>query len=649
MVDQNTFAMICPAASPSPARSAFDFRRESARGAWRALALVLASLALLWPVGAFADGEQSGASLFHSVDEIWRGYDPRALPLDAEVLHEGAAANLVVRKIRYTSEIADGVKVRIIGYYGFPGGGGRHPAILHIHGGSQVASRGYVEYWVKRGYATLSINWGGLPQGDALPGETDWGPLKVGLADVHSDRRMAPDARANSWFHWAVACRRALTFLEQQGEVDAARIGVFGISRGGRLTWLLAGLDDRIATAVSIYGAAGVQDAYTVSKPEEAPFSPADLAIWRACLDAPAYAPRIRIPFLFLSAANDFYGVIDRAETALDTIPHGQVWRSYSPHSTHHLDPAQSADLPLWMDRWLNGGPAWPATPTADVQLATPDHTPIATILPDRAQQVRGVTVYYSTEPNPKARFWRTVAEPAHDASASQWRAPLPLSTAGAGLWLYANVDYADGPVLSTRLTAIPAEALQTAGVRAREKPTALIDDFSAGARDWFYFGGSTDPVLTDKPWFEIVAGPEGGKAIRGSVETPSRWRFATRKIVDPQWRAPEGAALRLRLRAERPGKIVALACTDAGQANERVYAASATLHGGDWETVTLPAAAFHHVRDGRALPSFAPVQILSVQSEHVVRGKTRADDITIGEPWKGVPPALARFEWVAE
>jgi hypothetical protein len=40
MADQNTFAMIRPAAAPAPARSAFGFRRDSARGAWRAQALV---------------------------------------------------------------------------------------------------------------------------------------------------------------------------------------------------------------------------------------------------------------------------------------------------------------------------------------------------------------------------------------------------------------------------------------------------------------------------------------------------------------------------------------------------------------------------------------------------------------------------------
>jgi len=304
----------------------------------------------------------------------------------------------------------------------------------------------------------------------------------------------------------------------------------------------------------------------------------------------------------------------------------------------------------VWMDRWLIGGPARPITPAAKVLLDAPDHTPIAAITPDRAAEVRGVTVYYSMEPNPRARFWRTAAASRADgAVAPEWLAPLPLSAVDAGLWVYANVDYGDGLSLSTKLVAIPAEDLATSAVSATERPTTLIDDFAAGARDWFYPGGGSDPLLTDKPWFEVIAGPDGGRALRGSFELPNRWRFGTRKIVDPQWRAPDGAALKMGLRAEHSGKILVLAYTDAGQATERIYAAPAAVHGGPWETVTLPSTAFRHVKDGRALPSFAKVQILAVQSEYVVRGRVRTEDVTLGEPWTGLAPAFARFEWVIE
>lgn len=578
---------------------------------------------------------------FASVDDLWSGFDPRSLPLDVKVMDDKEGPDGTIRKIRFTSEIAEGFAVQIAGYYGFPVGAGKHPAILHIHGGSQIASRAYVEYWLRRGYAVMSINWGGLPQGDSFPAGTDWGPLAMGLNDSGSDRRMAPDVRSNAWFHWAIACRRAITFLELQPEVDAQRIGIFGISRGGRLTWLLAGVDDRIKAAVSIYGAAAVEDAYSVSTPEEAPFTPEDLAVWRATLDAPAYAPRIKIPFFFLSAADDFYGVIDHAESALGQIPHAQIWRSYSPHYSHHVEPAQSASLPLWMERWLKDGAAWPATPGMKITLSGANG-PQAVVAPGNAAQVRSVTVYYSTESNPRARFWRTAVA---RADGSSWTAALPLSAVNAGLWVYANVGYSDGLSLSTALTSVTAVALREANVRVAETPTSLIDNFAAGMRDWYYPDASTDPLVSDKPWMNVVDGPNGGKALQGDPGLKQRWRFATRKITDPQWRATAAAGLKLQMRADGPGSVLVLVRTDPGLRSEHVYCAAAHLAGGAWESVTLFASAFHDVRSGDALPDFTAIQDLAIEGEYIVRGKTRPEDRTLGG-WKGRSPVLARCEW---
>ena len=42
--------------------------------------------------------------------------------------------------------------------------------------------------------------------------------------------------RNNNWFLLTLACRRGLTFIEQQPQVDAARIGVYGHSMGGKLS-----------------------------------------------------------------------------------------------------------------------------------------------------------------------------------------------------------------------------------------------------------------------------------------------------------------------------------------------------------------------------------------------------------------------------
>ena len=49
----------------------------------------------------------------------------------------------------------------------------------------------------------------------------------------------------------------ALPFLEHQPEVDAARLGAFGHSMGGKLTTDLAGIDPRVKAAVPSCGGAG--------------------------------------------------------------------------------------------------------------------------------------------------------------------------------------------------------------------------------------------------------------------------------------------------------------------------------------------------------------------------------------------------------
>jgi len=54
-----------------------------------------------------------------------------------------------------------------------------------------------------------------------------------------------------------VGCRRGITFLEEQPEVDADSIGVFGHSMGGRLTGLVAGTDRRVKDAAPSVGGSG--------------------------------------------------------------------------------------------------------------------------------------------------------------------------------------------------------------------------------------------------------------------------------------------------------------------------------------------------------------------------------------------------------
>ena len=47
---------------------------------------------------------------------------------------------------------------------------------------------------------------------------------------------------------------RALDYLETRPEVDAARVGITGISGGGAVTWYAAAADERFKVAASVCG-----------------------------------------------------------------------------------------------------------------------------------------------------------------------------------------------------------------------------------------------------------------------------------------------------------------------------------------------------------------------------------------------------------
>jgi dienelactone hydrolase len=604
--------------------------------------------ALLLSPGALLCAPGFGAAPLATLDDLWKDFDPSSLPLEAETVQEWKLENCTVRKVYYSSEVFQGFKVRVVAYLGLPAAAGKAPSVLHIHGGGQTATREYVEYWARRGYAALSINWGGYAlDGDPRNGNTDWGPIVANQRETKNTYRVRPDPRVNSWYHWAIACRRGLTFLAAQPEVDAERMGIFGISMGGRLTWMVAGLDDRVKAAASVYGAVSMGEAFPdLPGTEQVHFEAEDLAIWRATLETDPYVRRIRCPFLFLGASDDFYGVMDLVDRAIGWIPHRNRWQAYTPHFNHHMEPPESAVLPLWMDRWLKDEEPWPAAPSVRLELGA---TPRARVTAERRETVDGVRVFYSTDPYPQSRYWRSAEVKPRGGG---WGADLPLTDTTAGLWAYGTVHYRSGLLLSSRMAHAGAEELHKGGARRTDPPQALIDDFRDGARDWFVPSVPPNPLLGEARYFEVVDGPDGGRAVAPQPERGSRWRMATRKTGDPKWRGPDGAALELVVKCRDAHTIFVLATENEYRRPKRtrVFAAKVPLRGsGQWERVRAALEQFQPLEGEGRLESWRDVNLLTFESQHQARAAAGDSGARqwLGEPWDGPQPAIARVAWV--
>lgn len=619
---------------------------------------ILASLLPVIGSVSAAFGEETLSPLVdgkapQTYDELWADFDPRAEPLDVEVLKEWEEDGVVLRVLRYRIGIFKGKKAMMAAVYGFPKGGENLPGLVQIHGGGQYADHKAVLTNAKRGYATISISWAGrisAPGYRVSPNEvklfwdgatddpaykitTDWGALDGYHAPSRNPKNSFPtiptaswtlDAvespRNNSWFLCTLGARRALTFLEQQPEVNGDRLGVYGHSMGGKLTVLTTGSDSRVKAAAPSCG--GVSDRSNKSP------------LFRATIGDDAYLRHISCPIMFLSPANDFHGRINDLQTAVTEIQ-SKEWRvTCAPHHNHQDTANYEVATQLWFDQHLKGSFIVPKTPRTVLTLDIKSGVPSFAVLPDASKPVLSVDVFYTQQGqidgekddrnNTIARFW-------HHSDAletdGQWTAELPVFSTDEPLWVYANVTYLlDEPVtgagyyygvytaeqfnLSSLMAMVTPAELKAAGVKSTRKPSRMIETFEDG---W------------EKEWFTYK---------------PEEWARKTHKVYDLQWAAPAGARLALEVRAAEPNMLVV---------GIDEHAAEVKIVGGtEWQAIALSPADFHNA-EGEARPDWNGIRELRLGDRERLKGKRGGQRLEVGGRWQGDRASFRNLRWMTD
>nr|BBC28705.1 fucoidan deacetylase [Luteolibacter algae] len=595
-----------------------------------------------------------GKAAPQTYDELWDGYDPRAEPLDVEVLKEWEQDGVVMKVLRYRIGMFKGQKSMMAAVYGYPKGAEKLPGLVQIHGGGQYADANAVLTNAKRGYATISVSWAGrinAPDYKVNPdvvklfweGETedpaykvitDWGAVDGYHAPSRSPGNQFPklpkpsewtidpvvSPRSNGWFLCTLGMRRALTFLEQQPEVDADKLGVYGHSMGGKLTVLTAGSDPRVKAAAPSCG--GISD-----RDNEDP-------LFNATLGDAVYLEHITAPTIFLSPANDFHGRIDDLQLAVREIQTDQ-WRvTCSPHHSHQDTAEYEVATQLWFDQILKGSFEIPATPETKLELARENGVPVFSVKPDASREILALEIYYTQQgqvdgkmddrENTKARFW-------HFAKATKngdaWTGELPLHSVEKPLWVYANVLYAlDEPVsgagyyyrdyttdrfnVSSLMSMVSAAELAVAGVKPTMEKSLLIESFG---EDW------------KRGWFSYF---------------PEEWPIATHKVYDPVWKAPAGATLSLEVLSAEPNKM---AIGLDGHFTEIEIAG-----GSEWQAVSLSPADFES-ESGEKLGTWEGIRELQLEDGKTLSDKKSGEKKTFGGKWQGAPPQFRNLRWIAK
>lgn len=238
-----------------------------------------------------------------------------------------------------------GKPTRAFAYVGIPqhAPGEKVPAMVLVHGGGGTAFADWVRLWNKRGYAAIAMDTcGSLPGGEHAkrPRHEFGGPPGWGGFD------QIDQPVEDQWTYHAVAdVILAHSLLRSLPDVDANRIGITGISWGGYLTCIVAGVDNRFRFAAPVYGCGFLGENSTWKGALDGMKERGQK--WLQLWDPSVYLPNAKMPFLWVDGTNDFAYPLDSVQksyrvtpgphtlTTILRMPHGHGGPGENPEEIH--------------------------------------------------------------------------------------------------------------------------------------------------------------------------------------------------------------------------------------------------------------------------------------------------------------------------
>lgn len=500
-----------------------------------------------------------------------------------------------------------GKRVRLYVWLGVPKGGAQLgvqlPAVLHIHGGSQTAYPEQVRYWAERGYVSCSYDWSGPIR------ERERFSDLISLPGADPMHELDP-MRSVMLTRLLIAYRMT-NWLARQPEVDADRIGAYGISWGGSILWLLNHYSDKLRAVAPIYGCGRIIDAGRNKRNKRLAHTAREYELWRFGLDGNTLADRQHAPVYMMAATNDFWGWSDAVCDAVARVPEEKISLFWAANEDHRLGANAASSLEAWMNAHLRGGGQWPQMPEAAVQV---DGGKLYVYVDARLLRQSGVeAIRFGWSWGdfgcvaPPARHWHT-----GEADPQTGRLEIPVVDPEEPGYVYAETIGAAG----VKIGGLPLRFVPSyEGLKApTDLPSTVLADFSGGTDGWLCPFKRTEPMDADFR-YEWIADPNGGMAL-GLADTDLPFQLATRKPSDPKWRFEmEGmAVLKCRLFTGDLGKWTIELFHRPEQSGQHSWKHERVQEPG-WQTLRLTLDNFSD-ESGRSLFAWETVQRIDVRLE---------------------------------
>ena len=236
---------------------------------------------------------------------------------------EGFAADGRVHPLFFEGPSWKGKPTRVFAWLGVPpptsSPAAKIPGVVLVHGGGGTAFKEWVQKWNAHGFAAIAV---------ALEGQTDeripgaapgaqWQRHPHGGPARHAIYGDSAEPLADQWMFHAVAnVVRAHALLRAPPGVDAARIGICGISWGGIITSTVVGIDQRFAFGIPIYGCGSLPHAA-----EQYRRALKDNTLFREVWEPLRWLPRATLPLLWLTGPRDSHFPLEAQQSSYRAAP----------------------------------------------------------------------------------------------------------------------------------------------------------------------------------------------------------------------------------------------------------------------------------------------------------------------------------------
>jgi len=244
-----------------------------------------------------------------------------------------------VKAIFYDGLPWHGKPTRVFAFLGVPKteAGKKVPAMVLVHGGGGSAFIPWVKLWMDRGYAAISMDTCGATTSGGFdekghrnhPRHEQGGPAGWGGFN------QLDEPMEDQWTYHAVAdAILAHSLIRSLPQVDAEKTGVTGVSWGGYLTCITAGVDSRFKFAAPVYGCGFLGDNSVWRDAELRTLGREKAAKWLKLWDPSVYLASAKMPILWVTGSNDFAYPMDSLQKSyrLPQPPHTLCVRLRMPH-----------------------------------------------------------------------------------------------------------------------------------------------------------------------------------------------------------------------------------------------------------------------------------------------------------------------------